>query len=48
MSSSDPRVHFGLGEESRASSIEIRWPSGVVQRLAETPANRIINVEEPQ
>ena len=26
MSSSDKRVHFGLGQESKVASIEIRWP----------------------
>lgn len=28
MSSSDKRVHFGLGPESIIRSVEIRWPSG--------------------
>jgi hypothetical protein len=27
--SSDPRVHFGLGEVSRYDSIEILWPDGL-------------------
>ena len=48
MSSSDRRVHFGLGQETKASSVEIRWPSGVTQKLTDVPADRIVNVEEPR
>jgi hypothetical protein len=48
MSSSDRRVHFGLGGEKSAASIEIRWPSGVVQTLKDVPADRILKVEEPR
>ena len=28
LSSSDPRVHFGLGDATRIDRLEIRWPSG--------------------
>ncbi len=48
MSSSDRRVHFGLGQETRAASIEVRWPSGTVQTLTDVPADRILQIEEPQ
>ena len=47
MSSSDKRVHFGLGGETRVASIEIRWPRGAVQRLENVAADRFVNVEEP-
>jgi hypothetical protein len=47
MSSSDKRVHFGLGHDKSAESIEIRWPSGTVQRLSKISADRIVRVEEP-
>ena len=33
MSSSDRRVHFGLGGEAKLDHVEIRWPSGIVQRI---------------
>ncbi|MBV8830169.1 MAG: CRTAC1 family protein, partial [Acidobacteriaceae bacterium] len=46
-SSSDGPVHFGLGTDSVASSIEIRWPSGIVQTLANVRADRVISVAEP-
>jgi hypothetical protein len=48
MSSSDKRVHFGLGAESAIRSLEIAWPSGTVQTLANVPVNRILRVEEPR
>ena len=44
ISQSDFRVHFGLGKADRAE-IEVRWPSGVVDRFT-APANRIVVVEE--
>lgn len=47
MSSSDKRVHFGLGEESRISSIEIRWPSGIQQVLKDVAADQFLKVDEP-
>jgi len=48
MSSSDRRVHFGLGSETRAASVEIRWPSGVVQTLTDVAADRIVELVEPR
>jgi hypothetical protein len=45
-SSSHGPVHFGLGEERQAEAIEIRWPSGIVQRLRGVPADRVITVKE--
>ncbi|HYA63705.1 MAG TPA: CRTAC1 family protein, partial [Candidatus Sulfotelmatobacter sp.] len=47
LSASDRRVHFGLGTDASAKSIEIRWPSGVRQRLENVPANQILKVVEP-
>ena len=47
MSSSDRRVHFGLGSESKLAYAEIRWPSGIVQRLDRPAPDQILNVEEP-
>jgi hypothetical protein len=48
LSSSDPRVHFGLGQETQIASIEIQWPSGVVQLLSNVTADQILAVEEPR
>jgi len=47
MSSSDRRVHFGLGSEKTAASVEIRWPSGAVQTLSDVAADQILKVIEP-
>jgi hypothetical protein len=47
LSSSDKRVHFGLGAESSAQSIEIRWPSGIRQTLTNVAADQILQVDEP-
>jgi hypothetical protein len=46
-SSSDPRVHFGLGKNKRIREIEIRWPSGIRQVLADQDVDRILAIEEP-
>jgi hypothetical protein len=45
--SSDVRVHFGLGASSSMKEVEIRWPSGVVQKLANVAADRVLKVDEP-
>jgi hypothetical protein len=47
LSSNDKRAHFGLGSDTMAKSIEIHWPSGIVQRLDNVPADRILTVDEP-
>jgi hypothetical protein len=47
LSSSDKRVHFGLGASRRVKSLEVSWPSGKVQRLENLMADRFITVREP-
>jgi hypothetical protein len=44
LSHSDPRLHFGLGAQTKVESIEVRWPDGSVQRVGEVPANRFIRI----
>lgn len=44
-SASDLRRHFGLGAE-RAADVEIRWPSGYVQKLRGVAANHWLWIEE--
>jgi len=46
-SSSDSRVHFGLGADTVAREIEFRWPSGKIQVLRDVKADRIVKVTEP-
>ena len=47
MSSSDRRVHFGLGKETAIQQAEIRWPSGEVQILPKPQVDQVLRVEEP-
>ena len=47
LSASDKRVHFGLGSERSIKELEIRWPSGAVQRLKGVDTNQLLTVEEP-
>jgi len=47
LSASDKRAHFGLGTAPVAQSIEIRWPSGIVQKLSNIHADQILTVNEP-
>ena len=46
-SSSDVRVHFGLGPDTLVKSLEIRWPSGLRQELHDIPADQVLTVVEP-
>jgi hypothetical protein len=45
-SSSDKRIHFGLGRDSRIKEIELRWPSGTVQVLRNVMADQILKITE--
>ncbi|GAB6166120.1 CRTAC1 family protein [Thermostilla marina] len=45
-SSYGDRLHFGLGEAAIADAIEIRWPSGTVDRLENVPADQWIRIVE--
>ncbi len=47
LSASDPRAHFGLGNCLAISSIEVRWPSGIVQTLNNIKVDQQIQVDEP-
>jgi len=47
LSSSDKRVHFGLGKDGIAQKIEIRWPSGIKQTLTNVKADQILQIDEP-
>jgi hypothetical protein len=47
MSSSDRRAHFGLGAETKLAKVEIRWPSGIVQRFDNPAVDQIMKIDEP-
>jgi enediyne biosynthesis protein E4 len=46
LSSSDPRLWFGLGSAPRADHLEVRWPSGAVQTWSDVAADRILEIRE--
>jgi hypothetical protein len=37
---------FGLGQQSKADAIEIRWPSGTVDKLTAVNAGQTVTVTE--
>ena len=47
-SSSDGPVHFGLGADTKATLVQIIWPSGVVQKLTDVEGDRVVQVKEPE
>ena len=46
LSSNDPRLHFGLGKNGSADEIEVRWPTGIIERFAPVRANQILTLTE--
>jgi hypothetical protein len=46
LASHDPREVLGLGAATKADTVEIRWPSGVVDTLTSVPANGYVRVVE--
>jgi len=42
------RLHFGLGKASAVDRVEIRWPSGRVQKIVSPVLDKIHEIEEPQ
>ena len=46
LSTSDVRLYFGLGAETKAARLEIEWPSGRKQALEDVPANRTLLLDE--
>jgi hypothetical protein len=48
LAQNDPRVHFGLGQASKADRVEVMWPGGRVDTIQNVPANHIVTVREGQ
>jgi len=44
-SANDPRLHFGLGDETSAD-IEIRWPSGLQEKFKAVAADQLVVIKE--
>jgi enediyne biosynthesis protein E4 len=47
-STSDTRLHFGLGSEATINKIEIFWPSGLRQEFSDIQADAIYEIKEGQ
>jgi hypothetical protein len=48
ISQSDLRLHFGLEKRTKIDLIEVRWPSGTVDKITGAGVNRILTVKEGQ
>ncbi|MFQ6042714.1 MAG: ASPIC/UnbV domain-containing protein, partial [Candidatus Poribacteria bacterium] len=45
LSQNDLRLHFGLDKHEKAA-VEIRWPSGLVERFEDVAANQFLTITE--
>jgi hypothetical protein len=45
-SNHDMRVHFGLGTSTKIDYLDVRWPSGLVERFADLPVDKIHTIKE--
>lgn len=45
-STSEPVVHFGLGNHDQVDRVTVHWPSGAVQQLLAVNANETIEIRE--
>jgi len=47
ISANDPRLHFGLGDATKAS-VEVHWPAGTTESYADLPADQLVTIREGQ
>jgi hypothetical protein len=47
LSSSEPVLHFGLGEDPQIDRLQVRWPSGRIQTFDALPVDRHLVITEP-
>lgn len=45
-SSMSHRIHVGLGENTKADSVRIQWPSGKIEKLTEVKSNQVLVLNE--
>ncbi|HSE20479.1 MAG TPA: CRTAC1 family protein [Pyrinomonadaceae bacterium] len=48
ISQSDLRLHFGLDKRTKVDLIEVRWPSGTVDKITGLGVNKIVTIKEGQ
>lgn len=46
LSTSDRRIHFGLGTATIVDHVEVHWPAGTITKLASVPSGRCLRVTE--
>jgi hypothetical protein len=46
LSQNDLRLHFGLGNATKINEMEVRWPSGITDKIENVPADRFLTIEE--
>ena len=46
LSASELVLTFGLGQQTKTDSIEIRWPSGQIEKLSNINASQTVSVTE--
>ena len=46
LSTSDPRLHFGLGQSTTIDGLEIHWPDGKFEKVAVPGIDRIVTISE--
>ncbi|MGE5326235.1 MAG: CRTAC1 family protein, partial [Deltaproteobacteria bacterium] len=48
LSSSDLRLHFGVGSATTIERMEVHWPSGKTDVISDAPVDRVLTVKEGQ
>lgn len=46
LSQRDLTLHFGISDYAQVDSVEVRWQSGVRQRIKSVPANQVLSLKE--
>jgi len=46
LSQNDLRLHFGLQKRTKVDLVEVHWPSGAIDRIANVGANKILTIKE--
>jgi hypothetical protein len=41
-------LHFGLEQRTKVDLIQVRWPSGTIDKVANVGVNRVVTIKEGQ
>ena len=47
LSTSEPMLHFGLGDDTKINHVTVQWPSGLTQEFADLAVDRRYVITEP-